>query len=979
MNEPVEGTGSQTEPGLSSLLARIKNQNEFQSAAASTRQSIIAALGDSGAVADSAVPDLLAAYQALPDDAEVISRALKQICRDSKTAPVELVKALTADDLRISDLADELLTEAACLKYASANLWVILNDPNSPVRDKAASHLQEIGSDDRQLVSVLIELLEEAEPSWETQSVLKSAWLYALPELARLICDPSRSPRSRLRAAAIILEINSIKRIKHLTDRSFRTLGRADQGLLEAALEGTDSWTRSCAACALSGSDSRHPKIYDTLIDGLQSSQAELRCCCLKALGRRRNEREQVDANVTARLIELLEDPDPEVVSAADALLAQLRFTSADWIALIGLLEQRTLSYRVLSLLREQEEVPVVAVTPLIRVLCHGGFEREQVRLLIDILVQAGRPALKAMRAVVLDSSLSGKIRAAVLRGAVKIAPAEPEMVSLLSGLLESNEPELRMTAAIEIADKREDCQPLIPLLVAGLQSADYAMKHSALEALKKIVARSPAVLASVIPHLNDVPREQRLMLTFSFYHQNQQHPELRRAMWSLLHEMNQGEDERLTRSIVLRELICVEPESFLLELLTDTDADLVQETLVVLDASGLSLSDPLRDQLEQFLSGANQKTRLLAALILLKADSRNDTLRIIMSEILTGDDSELFQIAIAGLEKVPAFDTKWAPLLIDLLQKQEARFLAIRQLGTLGAAAEPAIPTLVEYLDTTSYFKVCAEALQQLGQLAVPAIAVLRAHLQKKGSLREACAALACIEEDHNPTLAILTQNLEQPDLRSRTCLGLACFAEALPTEVESLLLEVLQSDVEYDRSGAIRGLGSLKTKTAWQRLVQVLETENPNLWPMAASALGEIGREPETTVPLLIDVLNSESWQARQSAAHALGQFGAAAQSAVPDLMTALNDARHFSAAAGALSAIGAPAIAVIPRLIEMLDNGEYRCEVLRVLTRFGPVAKAALPRLKELAANVSRCDLPKIRAVIEAIESPELTGKE
>ncbi|MFI4850851.1 MAG: HEAT repeat domain-containing protein [Gimesia chilikensis] len=974
MKEPVESTGSQAEPGLSSLLARIKNHNEFQSAAASARQSVITALGRLGAAADSAVPDLLAAYRALPDDAEVIAQALKQICRDSKTAPVELVKVLATDDLRIRDLADDLLTEAACLKNAAADLRAILNDPNSPVRDKAACHLQEVGSDDRQLVSVLIELLDEAEPSWETQAVLKSAWLYSLPELVRLICDPSRSPRSKLRAAAIILEINCIKRIKHLTDRSFRTVDRADQRLLEAALEGTDSWTRYCAACSLSGSDSRHPKIYGTLIDGLQASQAELRCCCLKALGRRRNEPEQVDANVTARLIELLEDPDPEVVSAAGAVLSQLHFSAADWIALIGLLEQRALSYRVLSLLREQEEVPVVAVTPLIHILCHGGLEGEQVRLLIAILVKAGRPALEAMRSVILDSSLPGNVRAAVLRGAVKIAPAEPEVISLLSGLLESDDPELRMSAAIEIADKMDDSQPLIPLLVAGLQSEDYSMKHSALEALKKIVARSPAVLASVIPHVNDVPREQRLMLTFSFYHQNQQHPELRRALWSLLHEMNQGEDERLTRSIVLRELICVEPESFLLALLTDTDADLVQETLVVLDASGLSLSDPLRDQLEQFLSGANQKTRLLAALILFKADSRNDTLRIILSEILTGDNRELFQVAIDGLEKVPALDTKWAPLLIDLLQKQEARFLAIRQLGTLGAAAEPAIPTLVEYLDSTSYFKVCAEALQQLGQLAAPAIPVLRAHLQKKGSLREACEALACIEEDHRPTLAILTQNLEQPDLRSRTCLGLACFAEALPTEVESLLLEVFQSNVEYDRSGAIRGLGSLKTKTAWQRLVQVLETENPSLWPMAASALGEIGREPEITVPLLIKVLNSESWQARQSAAHALGQFGAAAQSAVPYLMTTLNDARHFSAAAGALSAIGEPAIAAIPCLVEMLDNGEYRCEVLRVLTRFGPLAKAALPRLKELEANVSRCDLPKIRVVIEAIEAPD-----
>lgn len=52
------------------------------------------------------------------------------------------------------------------------------------------------------------------------------------------------------------------------------------------------------------------------------------------------------------------------------------------------------------------------------------------------------------------------------------------------------------------------------------------------------------------------------------------------------------------------------------------------------------------------------------------------------------------------------------------------------------------------------------------------------------------------------------------------------------------------------------------------------------------AAEALGRIGAEPETTVPLLIEALKNKNYPLRMAAANSLGAYGPAAKSALPPL---------------------------------------------------------------------------------------------
>jgi len=60
-----------------------------------------------------------------------------------------------------------------------------------------------------------------------------------------------------------------------------------------------------------------------------------------------------------------------------------------------------------------------------------------------------------------------------------------------------------------------------------------------------------------------------------------------------------------------------------------------------------------------------------------------------------------------------------------------------------------------------------------------------------------------------------------------------------------------------------------------------------------VSAWALGELGEEPETVVPVLLNVYQSSAGDSlRAAAGDALGRFGAKAQSAIPALLKELQD---------------------------------------------------------------------------------------
>lgn len=195
----AEEIGSkQIEPGLPALIDALKNDSDTVRLASAT------ALGEFGSKAEAAVPALLAAFKELPEEDELFSNSLENICPDSKTASVELIKALADENSELRQLAVNLLGQVEYLQNAASPLLKLLNDEDPQVRAKAANLLQKIGGYDKQIVAAMTKMLDEEELDWEVRSILQDSWRHSIPELVKLVCDEKSSQQVKIRAASII-------------------------------------------------------------------------------------------------------------------------------------------------------------------------------------------------------------------------------------------------------------------------------------------------------------------------------------------------------------------------------------------------------------------------------------------------------------------------------------------------------------------------------------------------------------------------------------------------------------------------------------------------------------------------------------------------------------------------------------------------------------------------------------------------------
>lgn len=754
------------------------------------------------------------------------------------------------------------------------------------------------------------------------------------------------------------------------------------QAALESALDNTDRVTQCCAAIALSALDSKNSKIIPVLVAGLKVDDVALRKACINALGSRPKENlDQAMGEVRVALIKLLEDSDEEVSESAADALRYSEMSDSDWTHLIGLLDKYELRRSVMTVISQREKIPQMAIKPLIGFLRGEFIDEDIAREITGLLGKAGKPALNSLGELAFDSKVDIEIRVAAIQAIGTIAKTQSEAESLLTKAIKQKSTGLQIAAAIEIAGKVKDAKPLIPLLVSGVQSEDWEQKRAAKEALEKVLSASPVLAASVIAQLDEMESENRDDVLFELYQLDVLKAQLRKRLIQQIHDLT-SEDDRYKRTRAIGYLIREDKVGAeVAKLLAEPDEKLVHEILVTLVTSNDTIPDRVLPQLEKFLDSPDRTTSVLAALCLLKTKSENESLVTIVGDALKSDDEELRELAISGLESVSSLDTKFAPIMVELLKNRETRRLAIDKLGPMGSAAKPAIPSLIELLDSVNAFSESAQALKQLGKIAAPAIPVLQTKLSNERTMFDAAMALAQIEQDHQQTIAVLTRNIDNTDLRGKICICLGYFAEDAPAAVEPLLLKVANSEDYYDRIMAIRALGSLKTKAAATQLAKVLNEnkDDIDMCEPAIHSLGKIGMQPEISVPALVTALNTEDHRLRNSAAYALSNFGEAGKPAIPILLKALDDDSLARAAAVALGSIGQPVAEAIPRLIKMLDDKKSRSAALAGLTRFGSLAKAAIPKLKALESETSGYQNRQIKMTLQAIEPVHTTKSE
>ncbi len=453
-----------TEIGKHRISAGIPRLvDDLEDAPSEVLTASLTALRDFGPQADAAVPQLLEMFKASPDNQDQIAEVLEKICPASKTASVELAKALGDENTELRQQAVALLEQADYIASAAPTLVAALKDQDPQVRMMAAKLLSKIGGHAEQVVPVLVETLGEEELDWEVSSLLQQSWRRSVPELIKRVTAEDTALLVRVRAAQILGGMSTI-------------LGQDGQTELEAALESPQVEIKGCAAIAISGYGSQNPKRLSALLEGLKTEGPEFRKACLGSLnGNTKREAPEVSAT----LIDLLEDPDETIQQAAAYSLPVWKLSDADFNRLLELLNKDESRGMALAALTDRKDLPQPFLKRLAEIV-KTSEEEDEARSAVDLLSLAGKSGGELLVEILADTDLEMSRRTSAVRLAGRLARMDKDVVPLLEVLLAKDDPQLKVMAAIALAGPQPDPKPLLPFLITGIQSEDREIKYGA-------------------------------------------------------------------------------------------------------------------------------------------------------------------------------------------------------------------------------------------------------------------------------------------------------------------------------------------------------------------------------------------------------------------------------------------------------------------------------------------------------------------
>ena len=306
----------------------------------------------------------------------------------------------------------------------------------------------------------------------------------------------------------------------------------------------------------------------------------------------------------------------------------------------------------------------------------------------------------------------------------------------------------------------------------------------------------------------------------------------------------------------------------------------------------------------------------------------------------------------------------------------------AIRTLGQIGVAAEPAVPAISQALRTGPIHvqRAAVAALSSIGQNAAQAVPALTAALGKLDSdVREhAARALQVFSQeqvDLLPLVYLLGDREEQ--VRQAAAATLQIFgAPAVPPLIAILqtreawrnkeqwgqIVEVIAQALPREMIGFTGRREYIVPATVFYEIEECAWVASQRLQG-AAAVLGALGPAASESVAVLGELLRERDQRVRAAAAHALGRIGPHGRSAVPGLARLLGDEDEDTrtAAVESLSKLDPdwPAhpehASVVGALLVRLDQGPERTKRLEgSLAKVGP---AIVPLLTERLASPSR----------------------
>ena len=510
-------------------------------------------------------------------------------------------------------------------------------------------------------------------------------------------------------------------------------------------------------------------------------------------------------------------------------------------------------------------------------------------------------------------------------------------------GLLESDYPHVRLSAARALGEIGSEAKAAVPGLIRLLEERDEFIRSAAASSLGNIGPEAASAIPAMVKALK----------ASDYFHQG----------------------------IITPAIAGVGPASIpaLIDLLKTTPG-LRWEVINVLSQKGPEAKAAV-PCLTELLSDKEAKVREEAAFALCKLTGRRDTIEIIIQCLNDPDDFARIN-AVDHLGHIGADVAVVAiPALVRALNDESdaVRNRAAEALGRISSGAENSVPDLLRASGTVRlgmFRDSVVKAITGIGQDATPML--LNGLKDRDGYVRRTAAEALGVLGPGKTLAAIpgLTEMTDEMDAENRLTAAMALWRIHRDERSVPIIVQALRNDNFIVRSFALQCLYKIgpDAKFAVPALIDMLKDGNQFLRSDAAKTLGKIGPDAAgAAVPALKSALRDQDLRTRVASALALWQI-ARDQTVVSTLMKELqhSEDRMRWTILTALGEIGPEAQSAVPRLIEVLRNDpDNQYKVVVTLAKIGPAAKAALPALIEAFNDEAALHRKEIAAAIKAIE--------
>ena len=317
----------------------------------------------------------------------------------------------------------------------------------------------------------------------------------------------------------------------------------------------------------------------------------------------------------------------------------------------------------------------------------------------------------------------------------------------------------------------------------------------------------------------------------------------------------------------------------------------------------------------------------------------------------------------------------------------------AARALGGMGPAAEPAIPDLIQALqsDEEVVASAASDALVSIGSPSLEPLQMALGHANFRLRRRAAQvlarfgakakrAAPALVELLTDPQFEVhtaadqtlvqlgddaipaLSAGLRDPQPGNRQVL-LTTLARCGPKGVPVILNVLKKDDSNFVRANAAEALGQERTPgpEVVQGLIQALSDLEEGVRAAAANALGQLGPDAKPAIgPLIAMAQGDRDAFSRKRAADALGRIGPATRASLDGLAAALHD-QNPATRKEVIDAVVSPEVPwadELPLLVAALKDPDavVRLEVVCLSTAAANQGSGAIPLLRQALGDSS-----------------------